>query len=604
MKIAVFGTMWNEESFRYYYDGLNMWAEQTGNIVDIFTCYGRTDIEDKFDWGEYMIYDLADFSQYDGAIVVSSIINQDQVRKRLDEKIKAAGIPCVVIENVVKGFSSITLDQELYVKELVDHLIDDHGCATFAYIGGPDANVEANKRQKGFEKSLFEHGIRVDTRLVLKKSFAYNDGVDAVNSIFASGADIPDAVVCANDDMATGVCDALLERGYQLGRDIIVTGFDNYYVGENYSPKLTTIKRPRKQLTYRACEVLSEQILNGGSEQHIIEKAEIVFGETCGCGKVKCQNNNTFRRNVFRRDNNREMIHNLMNRMEERILSGEGLINMIGNVQQMLDKFSDGKCRINLAPDIENNISQPFDSYLKCTQEYVYWQKGEVTASEGHAFIYAPIHFLDHLYGYTCFRDIDPFMHDQQLYQFTKSIGFSIENVVQKKKYEVLNTKLDTLYETDNLTGAYNRHGLARYAESFYRRHMNDCEPIDVIFVDVDFLKVINDKLGHEAGDQAISIVGKALMSTKTRECLVFRYGGDEFLILRDHTLDFEHFEDMIKKNVAERAKSEKIAFDLSVSMGCVTVETDDDTPLDVWISEADKRMYEEKKHHHKKSDN
>ena len=75
MRIAAFGTMWNEEVMMYYYRGLNNWARERSAIVDLFVCYGRTNMDNPFNVGEYAIYDFPDLSEYDGVIMIASNIN-------------------------------------------------------------------------------------------------------------------------------------------------------------------------------------------------------------------------------------------------------------------------------------------------------------------------------------------------------------------------------------------------------------------------------------------------------------------------------------------------------------------------------------------------
>jgi len=91
---------------------------------------------------------------------------------------------------------------------------------------------------------------------------------------------------------------------------------------------------------------------------------------------------------------------------------------------------------------------------------------------------------------------------------------------------------LEHLADTDPLTGLLNRRGLAarlseRLAEA--RRHNEEGA---VLFVDMDGLKRINDRLGHAAGDAAIRMVAEGLRSAVRAHDAVGRVGGDEFAVL------------------------------------------------------------------------
>lgn len=73
---------------------------------------------------------------------------------------------------------------------------------------------------------------------------------------------------------------------------------------------------------------------------------------------------------------------------------------------------------------------------------------------------------------------------------------------------------------------------------------------------DIDGLKKINDQYGHEAGDVAIRIVGHSATMAADENTKVFRYGGDEFLILRNGDEDFEPYQERVKEQIRERQET------------------------------------------------
>ena len=602
MRIAVFGTMWNEEVMTYYYQGFNRWAQDHDSIVDMFVCYGRLDITNPFNYGEYAIFRYPNLEDYDGVIMIASTINEEEVRQQLIDDIHLAGIPCVTIDSMMEGFAGIGIDQEKYIRQLVHHLVEEHGAQTLCYIGGPAASVEADARRDGFFHGMQDCHLPIRPEWMFEKTFEYNDGYEVAQALLTSGEDFPDGFVCANDDMAVGVCEALQDAGMQVGRDCMVTGFDQYYIGENYAPSLTTVRRPRASIAYNACQMLG---MDYGSDRHQ-EQANIVFGQTCGCGNEYCQNSVAFRRNVFRTFNNRDVFSGMLARMEESMILNESIQTMVESIRQVLSRFRQGRCNILLRPDVEHNPHCECMTYRDCTKEYPMWEYYECsdqTPVEGHCYVYAPIHFLDHLYGICIFRDIPQFMNNKELYNFTKSLGFSIENMVQKKRYTIVNNKLQGLYETDYLTGAFNRHGFAKYAHEMLHESRAKGRPLQVIFVDIDRLKHINDQYGHEAGDVVIRLVGNSAMQVADAQTKVFRYGGDEFLILRSSNEDFGVYRDRLEQTIDEKSKSMQLPYPVSASIGCVVAEQGEHRPLEEYIKDADQLMYTIKQERHSRQD-
>ncbi len=85
---------------------------------------------------------------------------------------------------------------------------------------------------------------------------------------------------------------------------------------------------------------------------------------------------------------------------------------------------------------------------------------------------------------------------------------------------------------TDSVTGLANREGFnRRVAEELARARRRD-EPVHLVMMDLDGFKRVNDLLGHHAGDAALQRVASALRATSRAEDGLFRWGGDEFVLL------------------------------------------------------------------------
>jgi len=156
---------------------------------------------------------------------------------------------------------------------------------------------------------------------------------------------------------------------------------------------------------------------------------------------------------------------------------------------------------------------------------------------------------------------------------------------------------LEHLAETDPLTGLFNRRGLtARLAErlSEARRHN---EHGAVLFVDMDGLKRINDRLGHAAGDEAIRMVAEGLRSAVRAHDAIGRIGGDEFAVVMSrigHEAGLASAA-RIGRTIGRLALVHKgEAVPLSVSVGLAPF-TGSETP-EALLERADAAMYRQKR--------
>jgi len=148
---------------------------------------------------------------------------------------------------------------------------------------------------------------------------------------------------------------------------------------------------------------------------------------------------------------------------------------------------------------------------------------------------------------------------------------------------------------TDPLTGCHNRRFLEQVSDRELQRHERFKLPMSLLFIDIDRFKAVNDSLGHEAGDHVLVYVARFLKRHIREADYVFRWGGDEFLVL------ITCAEEEAKRKAAQL----KAAFDaapeaidlppgigLSVGWTEVPPGTTDIMPV---VHEADERMYQDK---------
>ncbi|MEW6322641.1 MAG: GGDEF domain-containing protein [Acidobacteriota bacterium] len=156
--------------------------------------------------------------------------------------------------------------------------------------------------------------------------------------------------------------------------------------------------------------------------------------------------------------------------------------------------------------------------------------------------------------------------------------------------------ELAALAITDPLTGCYNRRFFADIAPHELEQHRRHGVPLSLLFLDIDRFKQVNDTHGHEVGDQVLAALGGVLQA-RTREAdFVFRWGGDEFLVLlsaedADARAKAAELRAAFLDSPAARALNGLV--DLSVGCAAVPPETRDLGPL---IERADAEMYRRKR--------
>lgn len=163
------------------------------------------------------------------------------------------------------------------------------------------------------------------------------------------------------------------------------------------------------------------------------------------------------------------------------------------------------------------------------------------------------------------------------------------------RRLESAQAALRQLVITDALTGCYNRRFFEEVIGREIQRHRRYGIPLSLIFVDVDRFKAVNDSLGHEAGDRVLRHVASFLTHHIREADYVFRWGGDEFLILISCTEEEARQKGMrLREEFARSIETAGLPPGLGLSIGCVEVPHTARGGAEI-VRLADERMYRDK---------
>ena len=150
---------------------------------------------------------------------------------------------------------------------------------------------------------------------------------------------------------------------------------------------------------------------------------------------------------------------------------------------------------------------------------------------------------------------------------------------------------------TDALTKAHNRAALYDCLQREIKRSDRTTQPLSLVFLDVDHFKAINDDYGHDCGDLALASVASWLMDSVRGSDAVYRYGGEEFVVMLTDT-DSEG-----AAIIAERLRSDIVAHTLAYGMEVINITAslgvctyNGAENADGLIRRADAAMYEAKR--------
>jgi LacI family transcriptional regulator len=215
----------------------------------------------------------------DGLLIGEGIL-APQVLAKLAKR-----LPLVVVagDTSQRGVDVVSADNWAGAHALLEHLVADHGRRRLFHIDGPATAPDAQERRAAMQAVIAAHP---GTELVgsFTGLFSVLSGRDGATAMLKAGGDLPDALVCANDQMAIGALRELAVRGIRVPDDIAVVGFDDIFPASLCDPPLTTVHQPIRKLGEVACDRLTERIAEPTlrPKQQVLP-TELVLRSSCGC---------------------------------------------------------------------------------------------------------------------------------------------------------------------------------------------------------------------------------------------------------------------------------------------------------------------------------
>ena len=200
--------------------------------------------------------------QVDG-IVFSSIVKIESMKEYanyLHDQIQKSGkdIRLVSLERDFSpyGIDSICVDTYHGACQAMQHLIDA-GCRSIAHISAPVGT--GDDRYNAYLDTLKKYRLPMNNRLILSGDLSHNSGYEKTLELLSHQLPF-DGIFVANDQMAIGVMQALLEHHFRIPEDVKVLGFDDVFVCQMLNPPLSSVHVEKRRLGRSAMELLIDAI--------------------------------------------------------------------------------------------------------------------------------------------------------------------------------------------------------------------------------------------------------------------------------------------------------------------------------------------------------
>ncbi len=613
-KIAVLMASIDREYQQKFAAGLAAAGLQYGIDICIFNSQGHMNIEfSTSDTGESIVYDLPDLNDFEGIISMPATMGNDITLKKLYDVLgRVKGKPHISIDVPQDGAVTVTFDDQGSVEELTEHLINKHGARKFAYISGPLDSEVAAGRLKACRRTLERHGLTLDDSLVFDGQWTRVGGQIAVKKLMDMDGDLPDTIMCGNDDMALSTIEYLFRHGVRVPDDIMVTGFDA--LQEAVMRGMTTIRRPIEESARKAIEILKAWIEGEEPrEKNVILSTELVFGSSCGCVQDMAHINANLYALVSEKWDSAEKLI--------RISMLSGTMAGIGSVTEAHEKFQDfisaldidefyvsvdpAICRETDAADKSFSFPQEmlllygvrkgkhYDSVILPKNALVPVLQQE--RDEPVCLVFCPLYYRDRSLGYVAMGFGNG--TNSTLYTVLMLLNGALLSLFMQTNNRRSASMIERMAVHDIMTGLLNRRGYMKQAPVLLEQARREGKVFVLLSADMNRMKYINDQYGHLAGDEAICRMGRALRCLTRYGMTPVHISGDEFLAygITGRADEAAGLVKTVKDEMERMNREDPWLCNITAGVGVYAAVPRAEDNIDIFMTQADQAMYDDK---------
>ena len=593
----------------------------------VFLNYSSGSESDPGNVGESMIFSLPNIADFDAVLLMGNTINMAYERKELREKILKYKIPAISLEYPMQDIPYIGTDTYQGIYNLMLHVLAVHHAHDFVFMSGPRSNQESESRKRAVEDALETAGLVLREENIIEADWSYFVSYDKTIEYVNTHDKLPDAIVCANDEMAIGVCAALDFMKVRVPDDVIVTGCDYLRRGQDFFPILSTVGREWDKLGYQGMDMLIQQMNGAEIPMNTVLQSTPIVGESCGCNVSLTKSDERLHSIIANyRVQREDAINEWQLRYIDELFSKKNSVD--GLKESMRNTFQD-----NHSFEGENFMLCIVDRYFEEKESWEELKLGELTermdvyvnlvdgkavitdkfptkdllpyydgnTEETQVYLFIPLNTKLTSIGYMVQKNNLKRVYEQSIYVWLRRVSQDLERVKQNIRVEELNKKLKEVSITDALTGLRNRTGFDVSALPCLLECQKQGKHSAIVFADVNQMKLINDKHGHLQGDLALCTVAEAIKKALPENWVAVRYGGDEFLMVGEcrDAQDADEITENLRVELETLKSKRRLSFNLSVSIGSVVMYPEENNNLEEYLRRADEAMYVAKQYFH-----
>ncbi len=601
-----------------YINRLHFLGEKADCKMIVFNSFSDFYNGDAFDDGAKSIYGIINYDIVDILVVMASSFHNKEIVEAMVSRAKECGKPVVIISGTAEGCWSICSDYKVAYKEIMNHVIREHGIDDTFFIAGMNEENDTNSiaRIGYYKEVLEENGIPFDESRVAYGNYWEGPVKEIIKDLTADGKKPPRAIFCANDYMAFAACSELKNQGYSVPEDVIVTGFDGVPAAEYFSPQLTTCSKDTETLAELTLEVVRKAVDEQLPPENLTYGYNAVISESCGCKRLS---DVSFRDtaldlhySIGETSIHEEFIYSRIDRMIEI----DDMNSLCSNLAEVILENSYICLNNNFvatAIDYNRAATEPFSEDLIVISSKHSYSEADNTLHmniadmvphfmewlSGDASCYlTAIHVGEQIVGYYAVKTNTITKQSNSINRVLKAVTIAFNIAINHFKQVQMKLSLDTVEMTNPITKLPNFKGLARWFEEFSSVQENRQKALSFSVYALPKYTYIQENYGMSDIEDAVKFICEALKIANPTNCFIAHISDDEFVVVNYYNNPGD-ISDVINNatsvffSVVEGYNSTSGKdYYVEANAGCTVVDPDWKGSLESYIKFANGEMY------------
>ncbi len=589
-------------------DEINLAAVEAGFKLICFNSIEDFYKDDVYSKGARTVYERMDLDFLDGIIICAEHFCDNRIVNGIVRRAQEKKIPVVILNGEASGCVRVINDCEDAFKELVRHVIKEHHVRDPFFMAGRRDDHNSKQRLKYYQDVLEEFGIPFQESRMGYGDYWDEPAMRITEELVVSGK-LPQAIICANDNMAFGVCRKLKMLGYSVPKDVIVTGFDGVPAVEYYFPKLTTCRENRQAQAQTCLSVLKKLFAGESVEPEYRIPYETVISESCGCVRPKPKERDDAAADLYGLLESMEAHEDYVTSETERMLNVEDMHDLMDPLSRFIlphswlcvgsklmkiasvEKWEDGKCvAIPCAYDSHQKVRFMQDQdMLPETREW---------AEDDACYIITSIYSKDFYCGFYAVKTSYVGGINYKMKKIVRLANLICNSLInQFKQRETLRSMEGAIYR-DPMTGLPNLKGASKWFQEFASEPGNHEKSLSVSIFALPQYAQIYENYGIHVIEEIVCLISDRLKSMRGRDGFLAKNSESEFLLIQAYEepsqieANNQRIAAAVQAAIATYNHESDNTYDVEVSMGSTVADPGWDGSLGAFVKYASNEMF------------